>query len=101
MCFRHANYSTWCAKGCQFFNLKVPQQVKVPKGEGAIFQLHLPRGVPIFQLFFIFQFLNFSIVLSLCKFLEYLGNFKEKLINLKYLILFSMEHMELTEQLLG
>ena len=42
----------------------------------SIFQLRLPKGVPIFQLFFkiIFQYLNFSIMLSICKYQEYLGN---------------------------
>ena len=34
------------------------------------FQVHLPKGVPIFRLFFkrIFQFLNFSIMLIISKF---------------------------------
>ena len=38
--------------------------------------IHLPKGVPIFQLFLkrIFRFLNLSIMLNICKFQEYLGN---------------------------
>ena len=37
---------------------------------------NVPKGVPIFQLFFrrIFQFTNFSIMPDICKFQEYLGN---------------------------
>ena len=45
---KRANVSTWLAN---------------------IFQLRLPKGVPIFRLFFkiIFQSLNFSIMLNICK----------------------------------
>ena len=86
-----------------------------------IVQLCLPKGVPIFQLFFkrIFQFLNFSIMLNNCKFQEYLGNsrkimsvnkefkfwhlqnfIKEKLVSLKPLTSFSMNCVGLTEQII-
>ena len=95
----------------------------MPKGV-PIFQLYLPKCVPVFQLFFkgIFQFLNFSVTLNIC-----IANFKyiwailenlsreienlnfdickislsKNLINLKPLTSFSMEHIGLTEQLLG
>ena len=58
---KHANFSTWCTN--------------VPKGV-PFFQLHLPKCVPIIQLFLksIFQFLNFSITLNICKFQKYLGS---------------------------
>ena len=58
-------------KVCQLFNLAC----QCAKGV-AIFQLRLPKGVPIFQLFFkrIFQFFNFSIMFTICKFQEYLDN---------------------------
>ena len=58
-------------KVCQLFNLACQHAKGVP-----ILQLRLPKDVPIFQLFFkiIFQFLNFSIMLTICKFQEYLGN---------------------------
>ena len=55
-CQRRANFSTW--------------RVNVPKGV-PIFKLRLPK---VFQLFFVFQFLNFSIILNLSEFPEYLGN---------------------------
>ena len=58
-CQRRAKISTWC--------VNVLKRV-------SIFQLRLPKGVPIFQLFFVFGFLNFSIILNICKFLEYLDN---------------------------
>ena len=56
---------------CQLFNLACQRAKGVP-----VFLLHLPKGVPIFQLFFkiIFQFSNFSIMLAICKFQEYLEN---------------------------
>ena len=71
---RHINYSTWHAnmpKTCQLFNLACQLTKGIP-----IFQLCLSKGALIFQLIFkrIFQFLNFSIKLNICKFLEYLGN---------------------------
>ena len=42
----------------------------------SIFQLRLPKGIPIFQLFLkrTFQFLNFSIMLTIYKFQKYLSN---------------------------
>ena len=57
-CKRRANYSILCAN--------------VPEGV-SIFWLSLPKGVPVFQLFFkrIFQFLNFSVMLNIC-----IANFK-------------------------
>ena len=58
-CQRRAKISTWC--------VNVLKRV-------SIFQLRLPKGVPIFQLFFVFGFLNVSIILNICKFLEYLDN---------------------------
>ena len=73
----HANFS-YCAnkcvnvpKVCQIFNLVCQCGKGMP-----ILQLHLPKGIPIFQLFFkrIFQFLDFSIMLTICKCQEYLGN---------------------------
>ena len=52
-----------------YLRAKVPNDVP-------IFQLCLPKGRPIFQLFFkiIFQFLNFLIMLTIWKSREYLGN---------------------------
>ena len=82
----------------------------------------MPKGVPIFQLFFekVVQFLNFSIMLDISNIkniwtiLENLPreaknlNFdickislRKNLINLKPLKSFSMEHLRLTEQLFG
>ena len=48
---------------CQLFNLACQHVKEVP-----IFQIRLPKGVAIFQIFFkiIFQFLNFSIMLNIC-----------------------------------
>ena len=45
----------------------------------SIFEIHRQKGATIFQLFFkrIFQFLSFSIMLNICKFQEYLGNFRK------------------------
>ena len=41
----------------------------------SIFQLHQPKGGPIFQLLQKnFGFFNFSMMLNVCKFQEYLGN---------------------------
>ena len=61
------------AKGVPIIQLGVPT-CKRAKGV-PIFQLRLPKDVRIFQLFFkrIFLFLNFPIMLNICKFLEYLG----------------------------
>ena len=69
--FLRANKRANVLKVCQLFNL-VCQHAK---GE-PIFQLRLPKGVPVFQLFFkiIFRFLNFLIILNICKLQEYLGN---------------------------
>ena len=77
--YQRASKRSNVPKVCQLFNL-VSQHAK---GE-PIFQLRLPKGVPVFQLFFkrIFQFLNFSIMLNICKFQEYLGN-SRKLISRK------------------
>ena len=78
MCQKRANFSFLRAnkranvpKACQLFNLACQLAKRVVN-----FQLLLLKGVPIFQLFFkrIFQFLNFSILLNICKFQEYLGN---------------------------
>ena len=57
-----------CAKGVPIIQLGMPTCQGMP-----IFQLHLPKGVLIFQLFFkrIFQFLNFSIMLTICKFQDF------------------------------
>ena len=59
-CLRCANYSI----------LSCQRAKGVP-----ISQNRLPKSVPIFQLFFkrFFQFLNFSIMLNIWKFQEYLG----------------------------
>ena len=105
MCQR-ANKCAKLPKVCQLFNL-VCQHAK---------------SEPIFQLFFkrIFQFLNFSIMLNICKFKEYLGNskklisqnkefkfwhlqnfIKEKPCQPNTFASFSMEHVGLTEQLFG
>ena len=77
---RHANYSTWHANvpSCQRSANYSTWRANMPKGV-PIFQLLLAKGVPIFQLFFkrIFQLLNFSIILNICKFLEHLGNSRE------------------------
>ena len=45
----------------------------------SIFENNKKKGATIFQLFFkrIFQFLSFSIMLNICKFQEYLGNFRK------------------------
>ena len=48
----------------------------MPKGVPT-FQFRLPKGIQIFHLFFIFQFSNFSIMLNIFKFLEYLSNSKK------------------------
>ena len=69
---QRANKRVNVPKVCQLlFNLSCQRAKGVP-----IFQLRLLKGGPIFQLFFkrIFQFLNFSIMLTICKFQEYLGN---------------------------
>ena len=69
---QRANKRVNVPKVCQLlFNLSCQRAKGVP-----IFQLRLLKGVQIFQLFFkrIFQFLNFSIMLTICKFQEYLGN---------------------------
>ena len=85
-------------------------------------QFCLPKDLPIFQVFFkiILQFLNFSIMLNISKFQEYLGNsrklisrnkesnfdiskisLRKNLVNLKPLTSFSMEHIGLTQKLFG
>ena len=76
-CQRCPNYSTWRAnvpwcRNRASYSTWLPN---VPQGV-PIFQLRLPKGVTVFQLFFkrIFQFLNFSIMLNICKFREYLDN---------------------------
>ena len=68
---QHVNKRAIVPKVCQVFNLACQLAKGVP-----IFQIRLPKDVPIFQLFFkrIFQFFNFSIMLNICKFQEYLGN---------------------------
>ena len=78
---QRANKCANVPKVCQLFNLACQRAKSV-----LIFELRLPKGVPIFQLFFRFsifeffnyfsgfQFLNFSIMLNICKFQEYLGN---------------------------
>ena len=83
-CQTHANFLYFtcqrpnkCAnvpKVCQLFNF-VCQHAK---GE-PIFQLRLRKGVLIFRLYFkrIFKFLNFSIMLNICKFQDYLGNSRQ------------------------
>ena len=45
----------------------------------SIFEIHRQKGATIFRLFFkrIFQFLSFLIMLNICKFQEYLGNFRK------------------------
>ena len=52
----------------------LPKVCQHAKGK-PIFQLCLVKGVPIFQLFLkrIFRFSNFSIMLNICKFQEYLA----------------------------
>ena len=79
-----------------------------------IWHSNVPKGAPIFRLFFnrVFYFLNFSIMIYIYKFQEYLRNkefefwhlqnfIRENLINLKPLISFLMEHVGLTKQLFG
>ena len=101
------------AKGVPIIQLGIHRGIGVP-----IFQFHLLKGLPIFQTFFkrTFQLLNFSIMLNICKFQEYLGisrklisetknsNFdickislRENLVSLKPLTSFSMVHLRLTE----
>ena len=71
-------------KVCQLFNLACQRAKSMP-----IFQLHLPKGVLIFQLLFkrIFQFLNFSIMLTVCKFRDF-GNSKKFILQNKEFKLF-------------
>ena len=73
---KHANVP----QVCQLFSL-VCQHAK---GEPT-FQLRLPKSVPIFQLYFkrIFQFMNFSIMVNICKFQEYLGNCRKPISQIK------------------
>ena len=68
---QRANEHANVPKACQFLNLGC-QRAK----RHANFYLRLPKGVPIFQLFFkrILGFFNFSIMLNISKFQEYLGN---------------------------
>ena len=73
------NFSSLCANvpTCKVVTVI---QLGVPMGQGVpVFQLRLPKVVPIFQLFFkrIFQFLNFLIMLNISKFQEYLSNFRK------------------------
>ena len=71
-CHRRAIYSTWRAnvpKAWQYFNIAC-QRVK----KGANFSTSPAKKAYQFFNFFVFQFLNFSIMLNICKFLEYLGN---------------------------
>ena len=65
------------SKGVPIFKLGVPTCQR--RLNFSIWPVNLPKGVPIFQLFFkrIFQFLNFSLMLNICKFREYLGNFTQ------------------------
>ena len=84
---------------------------------------NVPKGVPIFQLFFrrIFQFTNFSIMPDICKFQEYLGNsrkfilrekkdlnlsirkilLRKNLVSLEFLTSPSTGHVGLTGELFG
>ena len=107
----------WCQranvpKACQLFNLMCQHW----HGEANFWTWHVnvPKRVPIFQLFFkgISKFLNFPFMLNICianfrniwailsrnKEFKFLG---KNLINLKPLTSFSMEHVELTDQLFG
>ena len=71
-CHRRAIYSTWRAnvpKAWQYFNIAC-QRVK----KGANFSTSPAKKAYQFFNFFVFQFLNFSIMLNIGKFLEYLGN---------------------------
>ena len=65
-------------KECQLFNLvcQLTKGMIIIQLDVPIFQLRLPKGKPIFQLFLkrILLLMNFSIMLNICKFLEYLGN---------------------------
>ena len=98
---------------CQFFNLvrQRARDVSIVQLGVPIFQLCLPKAVPIFQLFFkrIFQFMIFSIILNICKFQKYLSNCREtknlnfdickislskNLINLKPLTLWKKVYLE-------
>ena len=80
--YQRANKRANVPKVCQLFSLVC----QPAKGE-LIFQLYLPKSVPIFQLFFkrIFQFLNFSIMLNVCKFQKYLGNSRKLILRNKEL----------------
>ena len=117
-CHRRAIYSTWRAnvpKAWQYFNIAC-QRVK----KGANFSTSPAKKAYQFFNFFVFQFLNFSIMLNICKFLEYLANsrklsretknlnfdickisLRKNFINLKPIIPFSAEHVGLIEQLFG
>ena len=112
------------SKACQlliFTCQRVNKPANVPKA-CQIFQIHLRKDVPIFQVFFkrAFQFFNISISLNICKFQEYLGNsrnlsrktknlnfdfckisLRKNLSNPKPLTSFSMKRVGLTEQLFG
>ena len=71
-CHRRAIYSTWRAnvpKAWQYFNIAC-QRVK----KGTNFSTSPAKKAYQFFNSFVFQFLNFSIMLNICKFLEYLGN---------------------------
>ena len=89
MCQTHANFSLLLTnvpinvpKVNQLFNLVCQRAKGMP-----IFQLRLLKGIPIFQLFFkrIYHFLNFSIMLTICKFQEYLGNSRKLILRKKEL----------------
>ena len=103
-------------KDCQILIFTFQRANKRTKGV-SIFQLRLPKGVPIFQLFFrgIFQlwsvfahFENISAILEnlsretsnlnfdICKISS-----RKNFVNLKPLMSFSMEHVGLTVQLFG
>ena len=65
----------------------------------SIFQLHQPKGGPIFQLFQKnFGFFNFSMMLNVCKFQEYLGN-SRKLISQNKEFKFGICKISLTKNL--
>ena len=83
-CQSRANYSTCRAKmskACQIFNLAFQRAkgVLIIKLGVPIFQLRLPRSVPIFQIFFKrkFLFLNVSIMRNIWRFQEYFGNYRK------------------------
>ena len=62
-----------CAMRASVVYMPMCQRANVPTCQ---WRTRVTKGVSIFQLFFkrIFQFLNFSIMLNICKLQEYLGN---------------------------